>query len=721
MVRPSKKSYSITRRIIVYLTLAIVSVSLISMGILYFNVTKSGREDLDNKAEETMAYLTGSLSVPIWSIDDNAVRVIGDTITKVTSVIQLEIIDYSLEKSTYYLEKESEADVIRKSKQIFYDNTAIGEVHAGFSTSLYKYQVRKTLLFALFVMLLILSSVVIVTYYIVRVFLKKPFLQLTDLVNAYADGKYERLHMPNSYQEFQPFRNVLEQMGERIVEQFDSLRELNKDLEDRVEARTIALEKSNLELKQAKDVAEAANLAKSTFLSNMSHELRTPLNAILGFTKLLSKGKDLTPGQQEKIGIIDRSSEHLLGMIDEILSLAKIEAGRMELVQEPFDVVQMLKDIGKMITSWAGTKGLRFDLELDANLSPYLQGDVGKIRQILINLLGNAVKFTSEGNIYLRARSQPMADDPARVILQLEVEDSGPGIPPEQLERTFDSFTQVESSGGNAEGVGLGLAISRSLVDMMDGEIDVKSEPGKGSLFTVTIPLDLADALALVAQPAPEAEVLWLKPGQADWRILVVDDNRDNRALVTGMLDPAGFVTREAENGAVAIEIFQDWRPHLILMDMRMPVMDGYVATGKIRVLPEGDEVSIVAVTAQAFDEHREDILAAGCDDLVHKPFREHQIFDVIARHLGVEYLRDEVTEAPLPDITIPLTAEMLSELPEELLGGLREATLTLNREAIFAIIERIEPQAPDTAKALQKLMDDFQMGQIYDLLESIK
>jgi Amt family ammonium transporter len=186
------------------------------------------------------------------------------------------------------------------------------------------------------------------------------------------------------------------------------------------------------------------------------------------------------------------------------------------------------------------------------------------------------------------------------------------------------------------------------------------------------------------------------------------------------MLDPVGFVTREAENGESAIEAFHDWRPHLVLMDMRMPVMDGYAATAKIRELPGGDEVKIVAVTAHAFDEHREEILAAGCDDLVHKPFREHQIFDVIARHLGVEYLHDEVTEAPVPEEAIPLTAKMLSELPVELLEELREATLTLNRDAISTIIERIEPQGPDTARALQKLVDDFQIGQIRDLHESI-
>jgi CheY-like chemotaxis protein len=200
----------------------------------------------------------------------------------------------------------------------------------------------------------------------------------------------------------------------------------------------------------------------------------------------------------------------------------------------------------------------------------------------------------------------------------------------------------------------------------------------------------------------------------------VVDDNRDNRALLTSTLDQVGFVSREAEDGEAAIEAFLEWQPHLIWMDMRMPVMDGYAATKKIRGLPMGKAVKIIAVTAHAFEEHREEILAAGCDDLVRKPFREHEIFDAMARHLGVEYLHGDVTEAPVSGETPTLTAEMLSALPVDILDELRDAAVTLNRETMLAIIERIGSQVPDTASGLRGLMDKFQMGRIGDLLRAV-
>jgi signal transduction histidine kinase/ActR/RegA family two-component response regulator len=721
MVSPSKKSYSITRRLIFYLTLTIVSVSLITMGILYLNVTKSESKNLENKAEETMSYLTGSLSVPIWDIDRDAVRVIGDTIAREASVIRLEIIDYSREKSVYYLEKESKAALIRKTKQIFYKNNAIGEVRVTFSTSIYKNHVQKTLFFAALVVLLILFSVIIVTNYIVRVFLKRPFIQLTELVNTYADGKYEQSHLLYTYQEFQPFRTVLQQMGERIVEQFNSLRELNKELEERVEVRTISLEKSNIELKQAKDAAEAGNLAKSEFLANMSHELRTPLNAILGFSRMLAMDRDVTADQLKKLSIINHSGEHLLGMINDVLDISKIEAGMGDPAPEVFDLPRALEDIGRMFELHAKDAGLRFTLGLDLKLVKYVKTDAGKLRQILTNLLSNAVKFSDTGGISLRARSLPIPDDQARVTLNLEVEDNGCGIPPEMQEHIFHPFSQVEHTQRTAEGTGLGLAITKSFVEMMDGAISVDSTPGEGSLFRVQVPVALVKTAAVVdAGPAGSA-VKGLVPSQPAWRILVVEDNRENRLLLSSRLTQVGFEIREAENGEEAIEKFQQWQPHFIWMDMRMPVLDGYAATRRIRGFPGGEAVKIVAITASAFNEQRPDILAAGCDDVVYKPFRENEIFETMARLLDIEYLYEERGKEITPPAKFHLTAGMLADLPGELLQELRETTLALNNEAALEVIVRVADRAPEVAAGLRELVDNYQEADLLDLLEELE
>jgi CheY-like chemotaxis protein/anti-sigma regulatory factor (Ser/Thr protein kinase) len=332
-------------------------------------------------------------------------------------------------------------------------------------------------------------------------------------------------------------------------------------------------------------------------------------------------------------------------------------------------------------------------------------------------LLSNAVKFTQEGYVCLRASTKPLDNDPAGVLLQLAVEDSGVGIPEERLDSIFDSFTQGDQTGDTTQGTGLGLAICRSLADVMEGRIDVTSKPGKGSLFTLMVPVETAEASAFVHEDTRKTQVVGLKPGQTPKRILVADDNADNRALLTNMLEQVGFTVREVVDGETAIEAFNSWHTHLICMDMRMPVMDGYTATETIRKLPGGEQVKIIAVTASVFEEQRDKILSAGCDELVCKPVRESEIFDAIGRLIDVEYLYSDATQLPAPEETPKLTEKMLSEIPPELISELRQATLVLDRKTMAGLIERIGAHAPDTAKALQRLVDDFQFERIKDLL----
>jgi len=487
-------------------------------------------------------------------------------------------------------------------------------------------------------------------------------------------------------------------------------------MEGRVLERTAELEQEIKIRKQAEEAAKAANRAKSTFLTNMSHELRTPLNAILGFSRLLAREENTTPDQQEKLTIINRSGEHLLSMINDVLDLSKIEVGRIELQEDPFDLVALIKEISVMIQLRATEKGLSIAVKAESISFPYIKADVGKLRQILINLMSNAVKFTDEGRVTIRCDTEPIAEEPNRCHIVIEVEDTGPGIDPAKQAKIFDHFVQ-ERDVPERKGTGLGLSICKKYAEFMGGTIEVESEVGKGSLFRLRLPAEIAETVDVQTSIGDKPRVVGLAPDQPAWRILVVEDNRNNRLLLRSFLHKAGFEIREAENGEEAIELFKQWQPHLIWMDMRMPVMDGYEATAKIRLLPGGDKVKIVAITASAFDEQRQDIHAAGCDEVVLKPFLDHEIFEAMTQQLDMKYLYKDMGEEALPEPAIKLTADMLTELPPDLIQGLRDSILTLDSEAIFAVIERIEPLAPDTAKGLRILMDHSQTGLIRDLL----
>jgi PAS domain S-box-containing protein len=473
------------------------------------------------------------------------------------------------------------------------------------------------------------------------------------------------------------------------------LEEYRNHLEELVQLRTA-------ELASARDAAEDANRAKSVFLANMSHELRTPLNAILGFAQILERDTRIPDDERRNIATINRSGNHLLSLINDVLAISRIEVGRIAVTNQPFDLRAALTAVEEMIRGRAEAKGLAFGVECSDDLPRYVLGDAHHLSQVLLNLLGNAVKYTERGEVRLTVTAMPGQ------MLRFAVIDTGPGIAPEEHEKIFHAFYQTEAGVAKGEGAGLGLTISREFVRLMGGELAVDSIPGQGSTFGFTIPLPPNEAIPCTTR---DARIVGLAAGQPTPRILVAEDQPDNQQVVEQLLKLIGFQVRIAANGQEAVDLYQSWQPQLILMDMRMPVMDGYEATRIIRTLPGGERIPIVALTASAFEEDRSQVLAAGCDEMVKKPIEENQFFEVIGRTLG---LRFEYAEAPpaAPAIVVARSGQ-LDALAAELRQALAAAALALDRETTMEIVGRLRADHPAEARLITELVEGYR----YDLL----